>query len=163
MRGTLHRARRNLRRILAGVIGQIGCELGCTFGHAVRTRDEEFLEQVCCVRIDWRFCANPLRADPRKTFEKLLDTWFHVRLGAGSLDVVNGRGGRAKTSPWTELEGGIARSRRDLTIDALEVGANPRNKLWGQSYTATRTEVSALPAAVERWKPMFLKRTETPL
>ena len=110
--------------------------------HEVRTQDEDFLEQVCFVGIDckissrstlveiypytacsyscgWRFCANPVRPDPRKTFEKLCYTWFHVRMGAGSLDVVKGRRGRPKTSPWKELEGGIARSHRDLTISEV--------------------------------------------
>ena len=126
-RSVAHQETYSLSHMRRGLI----CEPGCTFRHEVRTPDEEFLEQVCCVGIDckissrssysygWRFCANPVRPDPRKTFEKLCYTWFHVRMGAGSLDVVKGRKGRAKTSPWKELEVGIARSRRDLTISGV--------------------------------------------
>ena len=87
----------------------------------------------------WRFCANPVRPDPRQTFEKLCYTWFHVRMGAGSLDVVKGRRGRAKTSLWKELEGGIARSHRDLTIHGVKCCAslwNPKKSTG--NYSGTR-------------------------
>ena len=71
-----------------------------------------------------RFCANPVRADTCKTFENLWDTWFHVRLGAGLRDVVKERGGCAQTSQRTQLEGGIASSRRDLTLRGVKCWAS---------------------------------------
>ena len=71
-----------------------------------------------------RFCANPVRADTCKTFENLWDAWFHVRLGAGLRDVVKERGGCAQTSQRTQLEGGIASSRRDLTLRGVKCWAS---------------------------------------
>ena len=44
-----------------------------------------------------------LRADPRKTFENLWDTCFHVRVGAASLVV--GTGGEIARTPQQGMNG----------------------------------------------------------
>ena len=105
--------------------------------HEVRIHDEDFLE-LCCVELEVEKVPLP------ETFKKSLQARFHVRLGAGLSDVVKGRGGCAKISSRTRLEGGSARSRRDPAIPMVEdsapalseqIRAKPLRKSWDPGST----------------------------